>query len=294
MRLEVANMMLNEVCRKCALTKKAVEYYVEQGLIAPKVQENGYRSFSDADAERLKRISMLRRLGLSVAEIRAVLQGAAELTQIAGRKSWEIAALQEKQTLLQELARSGDWERTEAQLEQLEKRQSLLMRLLDAFPGSYGRYICAHFAAYLAEPIETEEQMEAYRTVVDFLDGVVFEWPDGLQGELDEISAGFDERFAAEVTADMNRAAQDMESYLQESREAIERYITWKQSEEYKETPAHRLEEALRRFAATSGYNDVFLPAMCRLSRSYRDYQLALKRADATLLQEYPQFAQEK
>ena len=42
-------MLINEVCRECNLTKKAVEYYTEQGLIRPDITENGYRRFSDAE-----------------------------------------------------------------------------------------------------------------------------------------------------------------------------------------------------------------------------------------------------
>ena len=53
-------MLVNEVCKECNLTKKAVEYYIEQGLIAPSVRENGYRDFCDADVARLKKISVLR------------------------------------------------------------------------------------------------------------------------------------------------------------------------------------------------------------------------------------------
>lgn len=30
-------MLINEVCKECNLTKKAVEYYTEQGLIQPRI-----------------------------------------------------------------------------------------------------------------------------------------------------------------------------------------------------------------------------------------------------------------
>lgn len=53
-------MLINEICKKCSLTKKAVEYYIEQGLVVPTMQENGYRTFSGEDAERLIKISILR------------------------------------------------------------------------------------------------------------------------------------------------------------------------------------------------------------------------------------------
>ena len=56
-------MLINEVCKECNLTKKAVEYYTEQGLIQPRITENGYRQFSETDALKLKRIAVLRGLG---------------------------------------------------------------------------------------------------------------------------------------------------------------------------------------------------------------------------------------
>ena len=40
-------MLINEVCKECNLTKKAVEYYTEQGLIQPRITENGYRQLSE-------------------------------------------------------------------------------------------------------------------------------------------------------------------------------------------------------------------------------------------------------
>ena len=52
-------MLINEVCKECNLTKKAVEYYTEQGLIQPRIKENGYRQFSETDALKLKRTAWL-------------------------------------------------------------------------------------------------------------------------------------------------------------------------------------------------------------------------------------------
>ena len=108
---EVVTVFINEVCKECSLTKKAVEYYIEQGLIFPTIQENGYRCFSDEDAECLKKISVLRDLGLSVADIRLVLpeQDTKLLNEIAAGKKREISVLREKQGLIQELADSRDW-----------------------------------------------------------------------------------------------------------------------------------------------------------------------------------------
>lgn len=48
-------MQLSALCKVCGLTKKAVEYYVDQQLVQPQILDNGYRDFSQQDAEVLKK-----------------------------------------------------------------------------------------------------------------------------------------------------------------------------------------------------------------------------------------------
>ena len=93
-------MLINAVCKECSVTKKAVEYYIEQGLVSPTVQENGYRDFSEEDIRRLKKISILRNLGLSVTDIQDVLFGetaVSVLNEIYHRRNLQMTVLQEKQ-----------------------------------------------------------------------------------------------------------------------------------------------------------------------------------------------------
>ena len=292
-------MLINEVCKKCSLTKKAVEYYIEQELICPTVQENGYRNFSEKDAERLKKISILRNLGLSITEIRVVLsdRNAIALNEVAAKKKLEITALEEKQKLIQELVNNQDWEYVHDKLQQLEKKQSVLERLQNVFPGYYGRYVCVHFAPYLNDPVVTNEQQEAFNTVIEFLDHASFDIPDDLQKYLDEVLSETATRwengidgFAGKVSSNINEAVQNPEKFLEDNREILENYMAYKESDEYKASDTYRLEKSLRQFGRVSGYNDIFIPAMCRLSKSYQEYHVALERADKKLVREYPQY----
>lgn len=66
-------MLIHEVCKITNLTKKAIAYYIGQGLLSPAASENGYRDFKEEHVECLNRISVLRKLGLGTEEIRAVL-----------------------------------------------------------------------------------------------------------------------------------------------------------------------------------------------------------------------------
>ncbi len=284
-------MLINEVCKTCALTKKAVEYYIAQGLVAPSVQENGYRDFSDADIERLKKISVLRGLGISAAELQKILSvqhemGDAALKAISDRKRMEIAVMQEKRQLLQELSRTQDWDLVQEKLRQLQNKQSVLARLQEAFPGYYGNYICQHFAPYLNEPVETQEQQEAFETILDFLDRVHLELPADLQAYYCEVTAAYDDTIMETVDAKVKSAYGDMERFLAENREAIEAYMKYKASEAYQSSNAFRLEQELKQFISASGYYEVFLPAMCRLSKSYREYRKMMMNANQRFVQE--------
>lgn len=286
-------MLVKEVCRECKLTKKAVEYYMEQGLVAPSVRENGYRDFSEDDIARLKKISVLRGLGLSAAEIEGVLvKQKVSLNDISGQKLLEIAVLQEKQKLMQELAQTQDWEAVQEKLLQLQRKQSVLERMRNAFPGYYGNLICQHFAPFLGEPVRTEGQQEAFDTIIAFLDGIWFQIPDDLRAYYEEVTVDFDVQSIASVSAGMCRAVCEIEKYMDENREVIETWMAYKQSEEYKTSQLYRLEETLKQFNSTSGYNDILIPAMCRLSESYRAYHEALQAANGKLIQRYPQLGE--
>ena len=69
-------MKINEVEAAVGVTKKNIRFYEEEGLITPSREPgNGYRSYSQADVERLRRIKLLRKLDVPLAEIRQMLEG---------------------------------------------------------------------------------------------------------------------------------------------------------------------------------------------------------------------------
>ena len=70
-------MKIKEVCEKTGLTDKAVRVYIDNELLYPKYTENytGRKSFdfSEQDIERLKRIIIYRKAGISLSDIKDVL-----------------------------------------------------------------------------------------------------------------------------------------------------------------------------------------------------------------------------
>jgi len=67
---------INEVEALSGIPKKNIRFYEEQGLLAPRRNsENGYREYGDADVQTLRRIRLLRKLGVPIGEIRKMLDG---------------------------------------------------------------------------------------------------------------------------------------------------------------------------------------------------------------------------
>lgn len=76
-------MKINEVEAAVGVTKKNIRFYEEEGLISPRREPgNGYRSYSEADVERLRRIKLLRKLDVPLAEIRQMERLCARRTDL--------------------------------------------------------------------------------------------------------------------------------------------------------------------------------------------------------------------
>ena len=66
-------MKIKQVEELVGITSKNIRFYENQGLLTPERAENGYREYHEQNIEPLKKIKLLRKLGISVEEIRAVL-----------------------------------------------------------------------------------------------------------------------------------------------------------------------------------------------------------------------------
>lgn len=286
-------MLINEVCKMTGLTKKAIEYYEEKGLIAPKVGENGYREFSEEDVEKLKEINVLRKLGLSISEIREVLGESnrrASLAKIRYNKELELQEYSRKKELLDKLIESENIDEILVQLEELEKHQTIKKKLLDAFPGYYGRFLLLHFGRFLNERISTKEQEDAYNNIVEFLDNVkTVEFPAELKEYFEEAIPNMNDDFLEKINDEIVNAIQNVDDYIEKNKEMLEQYIAYKNSEEYKQSPVYKIQNLLLEFHKTSGYYDVFISNMRKLSPSYDQYFRKLEEANRRFVSLYPE-----
>src|SRR6266536_2741636 len=84
-----ADLSSGDLARAAGTTVRTIRFYEEEGLLKPAVvSDGGHRRYTEDDLEKLRLISDLRELGLSLGEIRAVLElraGCRTAGELAGR-----------------------------------------------------------------------------------------------------------------------------------------------------------------------------------------------------------------
>ena len=285
-------MLINEVSKFTGLTKKAIEYYTMKGLVAPNVLENGYRDYNQKDINKLKKISVLRKLDISIDDIKAILsdESGDVLKIIAVKKELDFQREDYKRTILNKLSSGANYSVVSAELKGLDNSKTITEKLLEVFPGYYGRFICLHFARFLNQPITRDKQRIAYDKIISFLDNInIPRLPDELEeylsGATNDIGIGQITEFAENIKENV----ENPENFLANNKEFIEQYIEYKLSDEYKNSPIGKIAEVTKEFNKLSGYNDVFISAMKELSDSYSEYYSHLEDANKKLIELYPQ-----
>lgn len=69
-------MNIQELESRCGVTKQNIRFYERKGLLHPdRNLANNYREYNMEDVERLQFIKMMRKLDVSIEDIREVLEG---------------------------------------------------------------------------------------------------------------------------------------------------------------------------------------------------------------------------
>lgn len=283
-------MLIREVSKETNLTKKAIEYYCEHGLVNPEVLENGYRDFSSEDVEALRKISLYRKLGLNIADIKAVLKNQKLLQDVVYRKSLELDRQKEKQEVLKKLSNGSKLEDVEKEINSIAAKATILEKLLDMFPSYFGRFFSMNFSYYLNGTIETEEQKQAFEEIIEFLDNTPnLEIPKELQAYVDEYTDVFSSNDISKMIHSKKENIKDYEKFIEDNKDILKEYIEYKKTDEFKNSPANKLAELTKEFCKTSGYYDKFIPAMRKLSSEYNKYQERLLEVNEKFIKDYPE-----
>lgn len=289
-------MLIHEVCQKCSLTKKAVDYYEKQKLIQPKVGENGYRHYSENDLLLLKEISLLRRLGLIISEIKDILESSNKSVTLIKYKyllDLKKQKVTEQQTCLDQMIQNYDIEKGIEYLDSNHQHMyTIKEKLVQAFPGVYGMYLAIHFGPFLNERMDCAEQEEAYTKIVHFIDNISIS--EETETYLENAFPPMEQQDMEDMSSTLVNAVEDLEDfdrYMAINEKSIEDYMKFRTSEAYKSTPAYKMQQLILEFQQSSGYEEIFIKNLKILSSSYHEYTKKLQEANERFVQKYPQTA---
>ncbi len=85
-------MKIKELEQASGIPRASIRFYEKEGLLEPERMENGYREYSDADLEALRKIVLLRTLQVPLKDIRALQLGEDALDRVLERQLTALGA----------------------------------------------------------------------------------------------------------------------------------------------------------------------------------------------------------
>ena len=66
-------MKTHELEKELGISKHTIFYYEKEGIVTPQRDDNGYRSYSQDDLQKLIMVKFLRNLNISIDDVKAIL-----------------------------------------------------------------------------------------------------------------------------------------------------------------------------------------------------------------------------
>lgn len=278
-------MLRNEVQDKTNLSRKAIEYYEEKGLVHPKKLENGYRDYSDGDVEVLKKISLLRNVGLSISEIALYLDSKEEvLASILRRKEHELDICKKRKNVLKLIVKGESVDLINDELAIIEAQETIYDTLIRIFPGYFGQLIFSSYKIFLNESLDKDEEA-AFNEYIKFLDSLPnFELSKEEKDYIEVISSSFDMKTLDDLNKGKLIAIENSKIWLEDNKDYIEVYKEYKNTDEYKNGLMKSIQDKLKKFMQENNYYEKAIPLIRKFSKSYNAYYEKLLKANEEYL----------
>lgn len=198
-------MKINQIMKITGLTKKAIYYYEEVGLIKlTRDTDNDYRIYTEKDVEKLKQINVLRKLDISITDINSFFDKPSGINRIMCKQldlfKSRIQYLNKSKGIIENLIEdynkgnvdtiTGNLEKLIICLDMDARECSCYMskELERIFPGGFGRLMSIMYGTFLDEPIDNAEKEVAWVGLVNALDSAVeIKYPEDIKNILEEV-----------------------------------------------------------------------------------------------------------
>lgn len=269
-------MRLNEVIKQVDLSKRAIKFYEEKGLLKTKRDSNGYRNYTDKDISLLKEISSYRKLGIGLSDIKEILNDKSVLKQILIEKKKEIIILQNELEALEKFIENNNIE----ELYDSVDYKTLADAIQNSIPGFYGYYFLNHFLPYLQIRIQTKEQQEAYNRLIEFWDNTNIRIPFLMKLNSWILFKLNSKKSLIVQIEQIDSQIKEMLNPTEEEYEKLKKKVNdgykLKNSIFYKYSLIGISQRKFMKELQNKGYNDIFIPSMIALSPKYKEYHNAL------------------
>lgn len=278
-------MLRNEIQEKTNLSRKAIEYYEEKGLVHPKKLENGYRDYSNGDVEVLKKISLLRNLGLSISEIALYLDSKEEvLASILRRKEHELDICEKRKNVLNLIVKGESIDLINEELAVIDAQETIYDKLIRIFPGYFGQLIFSSYKIFLNESLNKDEEA-AFNEYIKFLDSLPnFDLSKQEKDYIETISSSFDMKTLYDVNKGKLLAVENAETWFEDNKDYIKAYKEYKNTDEYKNSLIKLIQDKLKKFMQENNYYEKAIPLIRKFSKSYDAYYEKLLKANEEYL----------
>ncbi len=274
-------MLRSEIQNKTGLTRKAIEYYEDKGLINPHRLENGYKDYTEKDLDILVKVSILRKLGVSLSEIKqCVLYNSSTLSSVLRMKEHQLEVDERRKNILELIVKGEKQELIDEYIAMIETEESIYNRLERVFPGYFGQLFFAAYLPFMNEPL-TKDGEEAFIKYVSYLDNLpTFELSEDEKKFIDEISSNFDMSILKKVNEDKISTVENIEDWLEKNKDSILQYESYKNSEQYQNSLLRDIQEKLRKYMIDNNYYQVAIPLIRKFSKSYNMYYEKMIKAN--------------
>lgn len=278
-------MLRSEIQKETGLTRKAIEYYEDKGLIHPQKSENGYRDYSTEDLEILKKVSIFRKLGMSISDIgQCISSGGDTLSSVLREKQHQLDLDEQRKVILEMIVKGESDEIIDEKVSLLEMKETIYEKLEIAFPGYFGQTFFAAYQPFLNEPLENDGKDSFYK-YIDYLDRLpLFELTEEEKKYIEKISSPFDMKTLKDINQAKLDAVENPKKWLKDNEDVISHYESYKNSEEYQNSMMKQIQDKLKNFMKEHQYYEIAIPLIRKFSNSYDDYYKKLLKANEEYL----------
>ena len=275
-------MLLNEIVKEVGMTKRAIKYYEEKGLLSIKKDVNGYRNYTKEDVETLKKISIYRKLGICIDDIKKLLETNDKriLLDVYHQKLQEKQIHESELEALKEYIDDGDPDKANELLD-YETIENAIESMLPE--EEWANYLISHFKPFLDVRIKTSEQKQALINILEFCENTTLKTPFMMKLGI-KLSGG--------IVKETRTADEMISYYCDMSEEEYERLKDGVlkgaklKSGILKYHPSYIAQRKMMKEYQDKGYNDIFIPNLMILSPKYGEYKRALDSVNDRICRE--------